>query len=236
MDGREEGVVGATVVRLHVRVECQREQLGEHMGDILHGDGGQVGDVVLTGIEPGKDLLDDMERSMEYQHQFAGFVVVLVEGFGVAYGFTRAQVVKRDTHRDTMDSRIFFIVHKRQAVERRGGLDPLHRTLLLQTPVNDLFDRGLIGLECLGQGKLGVPPIITNTYNIIIRIIPFDLVENLEGPLPDIPRRHQLIDFFPITDRIIFLVYNLEHFFLGKGKQTERISFTIYISSTFFIF
>lgn len=60
MDRRQERVVGPCVVVWHVGVERQWEQLWENMGDTLHRHRRQMRDVVLTGIELGKHLLDDM--------------------------------------------------------------------------------------------------------------------------------------------------------------------------------
>ena len=82
-----------------------------------------MGDVVFTRMELGKHLLDDMKRTMEDQHQFAGFVIIQVNIFGIVKWLTRTDIIKGNTHGDTMDRRIFLIVHKGQAVEGRGGLD-----------------------------------------------------------------------------------------------------------------
>lgn len=52
------------------------------MGNTLHRDGDQMGDFILVGVETRKELLEDMEGSMEDEDEFACLVVVLVDILG----------------------------------------------------------------------------------------------------------------------------------------------------------
>lgn len=181
------------------------------MGNTFDGDGDQMGNLVLIGIEPRKHLLEDMEGSMEDENQFACLVVVLVDILRTDNGDTGTHVLHGDTQRHTMDGGIFLIINKGKAFQRGGGLDPFHGTLFSEATVNHLFDGGFISLEGFCQGELGVAIVITNTDNIVMRIVAFNLVEYLECALSNIARWQQRIDFFPIAEGVIFLIDNLEH-------------------------
>jgi len=111
VDGREERRVPCRVVG-HIRVECQWEQFGKNMGHTFYGHCHQMRNIILNGVELGKNLLDDMKGTMEDQHQFPGLVIIHIDIFRFGEGFAGLDIVKRYTHWDTMDGRIFFIIHK----------------------------------------------------------------------------------------------------------------------------
>ena len=202
------------------------------MVNTLHRDGDQMGDFILVGVETRKELLEDMEGSMEDEDEFACLVVVLVDILGAHQGHTRTHVLHGDTHRHTMDRGILFIINKGEALER---LDAFHGTFFLETSVNHLLDGSFILFKGFCQGELGVAMVIANADDVVMGVVAFDFMEYLERALSNIAGWQQGIDLFPIAKGVIFLINNLEHG--HQVNKQHKIYFSyFYISLKLFSF
>jgi hypothetical protein len=133
------------------------EEFGKNVGDALHRDGDEMRNVLFHRAETRKEGVDDVGRAMEEEHEFPRLVVISIQiGRSDQRIRTGSDIVDRYTHRHTMDSGKFFIISERETVETALIGDPLHGELFLETSIDHLVHMGLICLECLGDGKLGV--------------------------------------------------------------------------------
>jgi len=133
---------------------------------------------------------DDIWGSVQQQDKFSCLVVVffkLIGGCVLMSVLTRLDVVVGDAQRDTVDGSEAFGVDERETLHLRVA-DPFHRTFFQQTPVEDLFDACLIGLKGLGYRKLCVPPVVSDTEDVVVWEIFSYLVKDLQRSFPDVRR------------------------------------------------